>query len=470
MLLLDLITSDSFLRSLLTYNEQEIDKLAIKGLSANSKEIKPGYLFVATKGALKNSQDGHDFIDQAILQGAVAIVTDSTYVYKKDLTVPIIRAKNSRQALAFLCEAFYQWPSKDLTIIGITGTNGKTSTSFMVQNILKSAGKKAYVMGTLGIGEPGHLKALSHTTASPEVLSHYFFALREQGISHVVMEVSSHAIAQERVCAVDFSLVAFTNLSHDHLDFHGTMENYRNAKEKLFLNIAKPETKKVLPADHGLDARINSLSNIVLFKEDASLADYLPYNDEFYSKNALLAANIAKALNIDTKSIKNGLRSCPNIPGRLERIYDGGPTIIVDFAHTPDAFKGVLKILKAKTKGRLIVVFGSGGNRDQRKRPMMGKIASEIADIIFITDDNPRDEDPKLIRASIKEGIPEGFIVHEISDRKEAILRAIKLAHKQDLVLIAGKGHEDYQIIGAKVNKFSDQQEALKAIGQLCKI
>ncbi|HXW60472.1 MAG TPA: UDP-N-acetylmuramoyl-L-alanyl-D-glutamate--2,6-diaminopimelate ligase, partial [Myxococcota bacterium] len=342
-----------------------------------------------------------------------------------------------REALSYLCEGFYGWPSRGLKIIGITGTNGKTSTTFMLHSILKHAGLKAHVMGTLGFGEPGALSPLRHTTTEPEVLSACLSQQRKAGISHIAMEVSSHALAQKRVAAIHFAAVAFSNLTHEHLDFHQTMDNYRRAKESLF-KLAHKEALKILPRDHPLDRAIDELPGIYLFDPNESLPVGLPLFGDFQKKNALLALHIAKALGIDDQSIALGLQSCPKIPGRLEPVFMTGPIVLVDFAHTPDALRNVLQALKLKKRGKLIVVFGCGGDRDQQKRPLMGNVVGELADRIYVTDDNPRNEDPKWIRAAILAGIKKTCDVYEIADRKCAIHAAIKSAAHEDVVLIAG--------------------------------
>lgn len=462
-----LLSSDPYFAQKLTFAKEQCTG-DIAGVSSESFACKKDFLFVAIAGAMKNSRDGHDFIDDAIGRGAKAVVVDQNWV-ARPLPVPIIRADNSREALAYLCEAFYEWPSRSLNLIGITGTNGKTSTSFMVQSILNAAGIRASVMGTLGVGEPHNLSSLSHTTAPPEVLSATLWQLKASGISHLVMEVSSHAIALKRIAALRFSVVAFTNLSHDHLDFHGTMDAYRKTKEALFSTLTEAHIPKIVPIDHPFDPSIELLAGTRLFDPEQSVPVNLPFFTAIHRNNANLAVHIARALGIDEQSIAKGLSQCAPVSGRLEPIFVAGPTVLVDFAHSPDALEKVLKALKAHTKGKLIVVFGCGGDRDHQKRPLMGTIASSIADTIIITDDNPRSEDPASIRAAIVTGVQKTCDMLEIGDRKEAIFRAIALAKREDLVLIAGKGHEQYQIKGAQTIAFSDQKEALWAVEQLCK-
>jgi UDP-N-acetylmuramoyl-L-alanyl-D-glutamate--2,6-diaminopimelate ligase len=443
-----------------------LDELPISGISASSQCIKTGFLFVAKRGATKQSRDGHDFIDDAILRGAKAVVVDSHW-QQRELSVPILVADDTALALSYLCESFFGWPSRKLKLIGITGTNGKSSTSFMLYSILKAAGFRTALMGTLGIGEPSALLKSSHTTLDPEHLSATLSSMVGDGYTHVVMEVSSHALAQQRVCALDFAAVGFSNLSQDHLDFHGSMDNYKHSKELLFTSLAKAHTHKVLPIDHPFD--LKDAPRKILFDTHEELGLTLPFLGEFHKKNALLAKYLALSLGISEKPIVAGLKECPPIPGRLEIISEN-PRVVVDFAHTPDALRSVLENLRADTLGKLIVVFGCGGDRDQEKRPIMGQIASTLADRIIVTDDNPRFEDPALIRAAIMAGMKGSLEIHEIADRKKAIKNAIINAQRSDTVLIAGKGHEDYQIYKDQAKRFSDQEEARLVLGELCKL
>lgn len=462
-----LLHSHPYLRATLSH-DTDVSAINIAGVSAHSGNIDNDFLFVAKQGSMSGSRNGHDYIDDAIKRGAKAVVVQNQWTGPK-LDIPLIRAQDSSIALAHLCESFYGWPSKKMTVIGITGTNGKTSTTFMLYSILKAAGHRPATMGTLGLGEPGSLRPLNHTTAEPEVLSACLDDLWRQGFSHVVMEVSSHALHLHRVEALSFAAVAFTNLSQDHLDFHGTMKNYQKAKERLFLELAAPTTFKILPRNHELSPHIAELSSTLLYDPTEKLPQALPFFGDFHTKNALLASNIAKVLGVSDSFIAEGLRTCPPISGRLEPIYEKGPHVFVDFAHTPDALLCALKALRPLCKGQLTLVFGCGGDRDQKKRAIMAQVASELADRLIITDDNPRSEDPADIRAAIMAGIPKGCMASEIADRKEAIRKAIIEASSRDYVLIAGKGHEQHQIYGNKEIAFSDQKEALEAVEQLCK-
>lgn len=442
----------------------------IRGVTANSEHCRSGFLFVATKGATPTSRDGHDFIDKAIGNGACAVVCNRDYQRNALLSVPLIRVADSKLALCQLVEAFHDFPSRTLKVVGITGTNGKTSTTFMLHHILKTAGYTPRVMGTLGIGDPGALTPLSHTTMDPAFISAHLAELVREGISHVAMEVSSHALSLKRIDGLYFAAVGLTNITQDHLDFHETLENYRDAKARLFFDIARRDTIKVLPDDHPFGVAAEALPHTFLYAQHSAheLAGMIPFYGDFHLKNALLALTIARALDVPEHAIREGLKHCPSIPGRLEKIAHAHDfTVFVDFAHTPHALAELLATVRRLPHQRLIVVFGCGGDREKEKRPMMGRIASEKADVVIITDDNPRTENPCDIRQQILSGVKTGSIVHTIDDRRHAIDYALRLAKKNDLVVIAGKGHENYQTYGSTSVPFSDQDEARKVLQTL---
>jgi UDP-N-acetylmuramoyl-L-alanyl-D-glutamate--2,6-diaminopimelate ligase len=439
--------------------------ILLKGITAQSKNIKPGYLFIAKKGALKDSLDGHSFIDDAINRGASALIVDEDAGLSAQASkIPVIRAKDSSLAYAHACELFYGEPSKKLTLIGITGTNGKSSSTFMLHSIFKAAGFKAKIMGTLGLGEPGDLKPLSHTTMEAEFLSATLADLSQHGVSHVIMEVSSHALEQKRVHGLNFTAVACTNISHDHLDFHGSLENYRNAKARLFFELAKESCIKVLPYKDFFGERTRKLKNLIFYQDDAPKDLSVPLLGSFHQENAQLCYSIARGLKLTPDIILEGLKNAPQIPGRLEAVFPAKRRVFIDFAHTSDALERVLLTLKSLPHRKLIVVFGCGGDRDREKRPLMGKIAARLADIVIVTDDNPRSEDPKSIRSAIISDVNKQNKILEIADRKEAIFYALAQAHQDDIVLIAGKGHENYQIFHDKIIDFSDYNTALEAL------
>lgn len=457
------------LGELLTRSGITSDKLTCKTpitrITANSSECTPGTLFVAVRGATKTSKDGHDFISAAAKRGACAAVVDKAYHPQNDGTLALIFVDDTKTALCHLAEAFHDFPSRTLKVIGITGTNGKTSTSFMLHSILKAAGFKPKIMGTLGAGDPHALQPLSHTTMDPLFISSYLAQLVRDDASHVIMEISSHALALKRAEALQFAAVALTNITQDHLDLHETLENYREAKARLFFALADRETIKVLPEDHPFASRVHEITaHYVNADEPVPL---LPFFGDFHEKNARLARAIARAFGVSELAINQGLSTCPAIPGRLESIATRHNfRVFVDFAHTPHALTELITTLRKLPHERLIIVFGCGGDRDRDKRPLMGRAACE-ADIVIITDDNPRTEKPDDIRAQIRQGLTRDTEIYEIADRRHAITFALKNAQKNDLVVIAGKGHENYQIYGSTTVVFSDQEEARKVLATL---
>lgn len=455
-----LIKSHDYLSSTLEY--KNISGVKISSITSQSSQCVPQSLFVAKKGATPKSRDGHDFIQHALSLGASALVIDQSFQRAQDLPVPVIRATQSARALAVLCEAFWGFPSDKLKIIGLTGTNGKTSTSFMLHSIFKAAGLSPKIIGTLGMGDPGKLNALSHTTMEAEFLSETLAFMHSQKTSHVILEASSHGIELDRVSGLSFAAVGLTNISQDHLDFHDTKSNYIKAKQKLFDSIATTKTYKILPHDHEFDTSIEKLPNLFKYDPRAKPAGLILPGD-FQTNNASLAFEIAFRMGIKEEHIREGLKHCLPIPGRLQAVNNPRCQIFIDFAHTPDALASVLKTVRKLTQERVILVFGCGGERDEYKRPLMGQIAKELADLVIITDDNPRSEDPQTIRKAIIQN--HQFI--EIADREEAIKTAIISANPQDLVLIAGKGHEDYQIYGQRRLNFSDYNKALEIVESL---
>lgn len=446
--------------------------LMIFGVTADSTKCHNGFLFVAVRGATKSSRDGHDFVEYAIKSGAVAVVVDESFPIDWDYPVPLLKARDSKTALCFLAEAFFDFPSRKLKVIGITGTNGKTSTTFMLHNILKMAGHNPKIMGTLGFGDPGRLEPLSHTTMDPEFLSHRLATMHDQGVTHVIMEISSHALSLKRVEAIKFSAVGLTNITQDHLDFHETLAHYQAAKARLFFELADDTTHKLLPLDHPFRSLVDDLTSKILYSPTGSgVLDgevILPFFGDFHLKNAALATEFARVLAVSEHHIRQGLATCPKIPGRLEIIDHHHPfQVVVDFAHTPHALWELLTTVKKLSAKRIILVFGCGGDRDRLKRPLMGNVASNLADVIIVTDDNPRTEDPKTIRQEILAGISNLSRVLQIPDRRAAIDLAIRKAEKNDLVVIAGKGHENYQTYGKNSVHHSDQEEARKVLDKL---
>jgi UDP-N-acetylmuramoyl-L-alanyl-D-glutamate--2,6-diaminopimelate ligase len=460
-----------------------------------------GSLFVAISG-LKH--DGHDYIVDAASCGARYIV------YEKDIQVPFglkaIKVTSSRRALGVLAKNYFGNPSARLCLIGVTGTNGKTTTTYLLESILAQAGCKCGVLGTVNYRYNNKTYPAPNTTPESYEMQRILRAMADEGITHVIAEVSSHAIDLKRIDDCDFDLGIFTNLSHEHLDYHLTMGNYFQAKKRFFAEVL-PQSKKVhpqkmiingddkwgqiilkdvtLPAltyGMGENDAVKTVSyelslsgikaNINLAGETISIQT--PLVGKFNIYNILAAAAAAKALQIPKKSIKAGIENLSYVPGRLERIdSSSGFTVLIDYAHKPDALKQVLQNLAEFKKKRIITVFGCGGNRDTGKRPLMGEAASFYSDLTIITSDNPRMEDPLAIIAEIETGIdrtkiqkiaPDDLQVNDdahaytvISERRKAIETAISAAGRGDIILIAGKGHEDYQILGTNKIPFDDR-------------
>jgi UDP-N-acetylmuramoyl-L-alanyl-D-glutamate--2,6-diaminopimelate ligase len=460
-----------------------------------------GSLFVAISG-LKH--DGHDYIADAASCGARYIV------YEKDIQIPFgvkaIKVKSSRRALGVLAKNYFGNPSARLCLIGVTGTNGKTTTTYLLESILAQTGCKCGVLGTVNYRYNSKTYPAPNTTPESYEMQRILRAMADEGITHVIAEVSSHAIDLKRIDDCDFDLGVFTNLTHEHLDYHLTMENYFQAKKRFFAEVL-PQSKKVhpqkmiingddkwgriilkditLPAlTYGMEendavkAESYELSlagikaNIDLAGEIISIQT--PLVGKFNIYNILAAAAVAKALQISSEIIKAGIENLSCVPGRLERIdSSSGFTVLIDYAHKPDALNQVLQNLAEFKKKRIITVFGCGGNRDTGKRPLMGETATFYSDLTIVTSDNPRLEDPLAIIAEIEAGIDHGKIqkiapgnlkvkddAHSytvISERRKAIEMAISTARRGDIILIAGKGHEDYQILGTNKIPFDDR-------------
>jgi UDP-N-acetylmuramoyl-L-alanyl-D-glutamate--2,6-diaminopimelate ligase len=485
-------------------NEKDVE---IKGIAYDSRKIAEGYLFAAIKGY---SQDGHAFLGEAVRRGAAALLGETYEGFEAD--VPKIKVDDSRDALSRLASRFYGDPCRDLELIGITGTNGKTTTTYLIESILSAAGASPGVIGTINSRFKGVVHPSSVTTPESLDLMAVIRSMADGGATHIIMEVSSHALDQGRTGACPFSVGVFTNLTRDHLDYHRTMEEYFEAKSLLFrglikdrhgrkgtavINMDDPKgevlrsttVNKVLTYGLGNNCDVTArdvttdrtgLKAVIKTPEgDMDIASSLIGNVNLY--NILSAISAAMALDIDLDHIAQGIKDLKSVPGRLEPVKNKrGLTILVDYAHTPDALIKAQTTLKPLSNGRLITVFGCGGDRDKGKRPEMGVAAGEISDVVFITSDNPRTEDPDSIIEQIVEGIrktrlpglewrdgqsvkDQGFFVE--ADRHKAIEKAVSIANDKDIILIAGKGHEDYQIVGKKKRFFDDRYEAGMAAG-----
>lgn len=473
-----------------TQGDLDVD---IKHIATHSKQVSPGSLFMALKGTRNN---GQAYIDEAIARGAVAILVEEIPLNGKN-GVTYIRVSNAREAVAKVASAFYQHPAEKLTLIGITGTNGKTTTSFLIASILEQAQRRPGIIGTIKYQYAGKIIPASLTTPDSLELQKLFYEMLAANTTDVVMEVSSHALFYKRVEGCKFKLAIFTNLSRDHLDFHKNMEAYFNCKKELFTYYLAPEGVSIINVDdtwgqklleviahyspsinfltYGLSTQAQVRAQEASFSLDGinatiqtpkgsfSLVSPLIGQPNLYNLLAATAAGIA--LDIPLTIIKSGLEKVKLVKGRLEHFSAKGIEVFIDYAHTPDALKQVLTTLRPLCKGKLITVFGCGGDRDRGKRSMMGEIASQLADKIIITNDNPRHESSRQIIQDIEMGIKKDIPYCIIPDRRQAIAWAIKYAEKGDIVLIAGKGHEDYQIIGDKKYHLSDREEVIKNLG-----
>jgi UDP-N-acetylmuramoyl-L-alanyl-D-glutamate--2,6-diaminopimelate ligase len=459
----------------------------ITGITYDSRRVMPGNLFVAMRG---ENTDGHRFVEAAIDRGASAIVLERDAGLNPRATR--IKVKDARRTLALTAAQFYHLPSQTLKTVGVTGTNGKTTTAFMVKAILEAAGLGAGLIGTVQYQVGQRIIPAARTTPESVEIQDMMSQMLRAGCGGVAMEVSSHALDLHRVDGIDYDVAIFTNLSQDHLDYHGTMESYFEAKTKLFLALGsmRKRGRAVVNTDNEygrrLIARLGGENAVVTYGVlgDATIratdvrvsADgtyfvvrtpqgcvpiSLPLIGRYNVHNALGAIGAAWALGIDLASVERALSKLPAVPGRLERMdVKQDFHVFVDYAHTEDALRNVLMTVSELTKGRLIVVFGCGGDRDKGKRAPMGEAACEIADFSILTSDNPRTEDPREIIRQIEEGFPVGAQsrYQVIADRREAIERALDIARPGDSVLVAGKGHETYQEFADTVVPFSDRE------------
>ena len=461
----------------------------ISGLSADSRTVRPGYLFAALPGT---ADDGANFIGDAIGHGAVAVLArPGTAV--PSATVRLVADDNPRRRLALLSARFFARQPKH--IAAVTGTNGKTSIVNFTCQIWARLGLNAASIGTLGVDAPGADLDLALTTPEPVALHQALDRLAQRGVDHLALEASSHGLDQYRLDGVRIGAAAFTNLSHDHLDYHDSPESYFAAKARLFTEVMAPQGVAVLNADAPeYDALANSCAErghrVISYGSgdaDLRIANWsavadgqtfelhygggvypvrLPLFGDFQAMNAACALGLCLAGGADAGSAIAALGALKGVPGRMERIgaRANGAQVFVDYAHTPDALHHALDALRPYAKGRLAVVFGCGGERDREKRPAMGRIAAELADAAFVTDDNPRGEDAAAIRAEVMAGCPQAS---EVGGRADAIRRATAQLAAGDILLIAGKGHESGQIVGGDVRPFDDRDVARKALESL---
>jgi UDP-N-acetylmuramoyl-L-alanyl-D-glutamate--2,6-diaminopimelate ligase len=468
-------------------------------IAYDSRHVKPGAIFVALRGV---HADGVRFVPQAIANGAAAVVAESAA--PPDVSVPWVRVPNARAALAELSAEFYGNPSERVALVGITGTNGKTTTSYLLAAIFEAAGVKCGRVGTIGYRIGGTELNASRTTPESPELQRMLVDMVAQGCGACVMEVSSHALALRRVDGLRFAAGVFTNLTRDHLDFHGDMESYFGAKRRLFemlpdgavgvINIDDRRGAELVstarrPVTYAIDAAADVRSGPLSFSLDGlsfeartprgtlHLTSGLVGRPNAY--NILAACATAMALDLPFSAIETGVANLAHVPGRFQVVSDPADDVrvIVDYAHTDDALKNLLETARPMATGRVVTLFGAGGDRDRTKRPLMGAVAARLSDLVIVTSDNPRSEDPEKIIEEVRRGIviPADRIAPKgqrgtpslaIVDRGEAIEKAIKDAKSGDLILIAGKGHEKYQVIGDREIPFDDVEVARAALAR----
>jgi UDP-N-acetylmuramoyl-L-alanyl-D-glutamate--2,6-diaminopimelate ligase len=459
----------------------------LTGVTQDSRTVQPGDLFLAWSGS---ATDAHDFVAQAAESGAAAAVVER---YVPEAGIPQVQVSDGRLAAALAADTFLGSPWADLFTVGVTGTNGKTTTASLTQHLLGSQGASASV-GTLGLVQPdGSVKEGTEglTTPGPVAVSTWLADLVEEGVGSVTVEASSHALEQRRLDGVRFDAVVFTNFSQDHLDYHDDMAAYFTAKAHL-LNLMKEDGSVVVNADdphwkdlplqgrrtvtYGIDeqadlraAEIEPGSSGTKFRLGGAEGEVdveLPLIGRFNVENCLAAAGVGVVAGMSLEAVADRLASAPQIPGRLEVVARKPFTVVIDFAHTPDALRRVLTTMRPLISGRLIVVFGAGGDRDRGKRPEMARAVAQGADVVVITSDNPRTEDPESIIDDIVPGM-NGSPFERLANRHEAIGYALTQARSEDLVLLAGKGHERYQVIGTERQPFDERRIVEEHLGQM---
>lgn len=463
---------------------------SLVGISENSKQTRPGDLFVCLPGA---KVDGRAYAEEAVRSGAEALVVEGAVL--KGLEVPQVVVKDSREALALLAHAFFGNPSRKVKVLGVTGTKGKTTTTYLIRSILEAAGQPAGLIGTISYQVGRKVYEANNTTPSSLTLVKLLEEMRRAGCGWAVMEVSSHALEMKRVLGIEFRGAAFTNLGRDHLDYHKTFANYFRAKRRLFTEFPSVKARvanaddaygrKLLKelgskaAGYGIRTpcayqakNVETRPGRIRF-EVQGRAFEVPLTGLFNVYNSLAAISVLRESGLSWEALEEGLRRAPAVPGRFEKVSAGQDfTVLVDYAHTPDALEQALQASRALLKEgqRLISVFGCGGDRDRTKRPLMGGISARLADRTVVTSDNPRTEDPRSILGEIVKGIPARLVqnghrrVWVEEDREAAIRLALSMAQKGDLVLIAGKGHETYQIVGNEKHHFDDREMARRIL------
>lgn len=475
--------------------------IEISGISYDSRKALPGHLFVAVRGEKLN---GHDYINDALGKGAIAIVSENSEAgirnSETNPAVTFIQVKDSRDALAYASNNYFMKPSNTLNVIGVTGTNGKTTTTYLLKSILESWGKQVGLIGTIQYMIKDEVFPAVHTTPESLEFQELLHRMLRSGCEYAVTEVSSHALAQRRVDGTMFKTAIFTNLTRDHLDFHKTMEDYFHAKKRLFtellhddgysiINLDDPygrkllteldllhrQSKKVITCglESGTDLIATEINNsfdglnftMLMHGRKNSVTSPLMGLPNVY--NVLSAAGAAVSIGVPWNVILEGIRKAGTVKGRFEKVDEGQDFLAaIDYAHTEDALERLIYTARGLTRGKIITVFGCGGDRDKGKRPGMGAIATRLSDFVIITSDNPRSEEPMAIIKDIESGAARKNYLIE-ADRKEAIKRAVLMASGGDVVLVAGKGHETYQETDGKRLKFSDREVLIEAIRQM---
>lgn len=466
----------------------------IHSIEMDSRDVGKGSLFICIEGY---TVDGHDYAETAVKNGAVAILAEK----ELDVNVPVVIVKDTKRAMARLADIFYGQPTHHMHLIGVTGTNGKTTTTHIIEEVLNEAKKKTGLIGTMYIKIADELKTAKNTTPESLTLQKTFYEMMQKDVSHAIMEVSSHALHLGRIHGCDFNVAVFTNLSQDHLDYHESMKDYQFAKGLLFAQLgnrfehdkikiavlnedeeASKEYKKMTAANiltYGIDQQADIMAkDIKMTSKGTQFTLITPMGKrtvtinmvgKFSVYNVLAAVAACLASSIDLETIIKAIESVKGVRGRFELVdVNQEYTVIVDYAHTPDSLENVLQTIKQFAEGHIFCIVGCGGDRDKTKRPLMAKIASQYSDEPIFTSDNPRSEDPLMILKDMEKGVT-GLHYHVNPNREEAIQYAVKHAKKGDVILIAGKGHETYQQIGDKTFDFDDREIAMKAIKSFLK-
>ncbi|MGN0532157.1 MAG: UDP-N-acetylmuramoyl-L-alanyl-D-glutamate--2,6-diaminopimelate ligase [Eubacterium sp.] len=451
-------------------------------ITSDSRKVEQGYLFVCIKGA---SFDGHSVAEQMLEQGAVAVVVERDLGIDNQVIVD-----STRDVLSAICANYFGNPAKELKLIGLTGTNGKTTTTFLIKQILENMGKKVGLVGTVQNMVGDEVYPAHYTTPDPHELQYLFRMMVDAGCEYCVMEVSSQALAQGRVNGVHFLLGAFTNLTQDHLDYHKTWDNYFNSKRILFENCDIAVTN--IDDENGQKIVADLPCKTVTYSVDNNVADYTAKNVAFLTNgvryelvcdkigrvscpipgrfsvyNSLCAVSVALALGFDFNDVLISISNCKGVKGRIEVVpTDTDYTVIIDYAHSPDGLENIISSLKEIAKGRVVTLFGCGGDRDRTKRPKMGKIAADLSDFCIVTSDNPRSEDAGKIIEDVLEGMKDTktpYVV--VENRRDAIAWALNNAQKDDIILLAGKGHETYQILPTGTIHFDERELVAQVLG-----